>query len=139
MVGARPFLIIRRSHHCSRGLLVVLNALQDFGTTSLMRFDAFTRVIFLHTGYTFDRNRAALALILVGLVLLILWLEYKVRSRATYYSRGNTSQPQALIHLGGWKVPALLCFASPRAALGLVLPLVLPVLVGTRVDSRWSG
>jgi len=36
----------------SRGLLVVLNALQDFGTTSLMRFDAFTRVIFLQYRYT---------------------------------------------------------------------------------------
>lgn len=106
------------------GLLVVLNALQDFGTTSLMRFDAFTRVIFLQYRYTFDRNRAAaLALILVGLVLLILWLEYKVRSRATYYSRGNTShRPQALIHLGGWKVPALL-FCLTASSLGLVLPL----------------
>jgi len=40
------------AHHCSRGLLVVLNALQDFGTTSLMRFDAFTRVIFLQYRYT---------------------------------------------------------------------------------------
>ncbi len=106
------------------GLLVVLNALQDFGTTSLMRFDAFTRVIFLQYRYTFDRNRAAaLALILVGLVLLILWLEYKVRSRATYYSRGNTShRPQALIHLGGWKVPALL-FCLTTSSLGLLLPL----------------
>ena len=105
------------------GLLVMLNALQDFGTTSLMRFDAFTRVIFLQYRYTFDRNRAAaLALILVVLVLLILWLEYKVRSRAVYYSRGNTShRPQTLIHLGGWKVPALL-FCLTTSSLGLLLP-----------------
>jgi len=48
MVGARPFLIILpQLRPLCAGDLVVLNALQDFGTTSLMRFDAFTRVIFL--------------------------------------------------------------------------------------------
>ncbi len=106
------------------GLLVALQALQDFGTISLMRFDAFTRVIFLQYRYTFNRNQsAALALILVVLMLLLLWLEYKVRSRAAYYSRGTTSQrPQALVHLGVWKVPALL-FCLAVVSLGLVLPL----------------
>jgi iron(III) transport system permease protein len=105
------------------GLLVALQALQDFGTISLMRFDAFTRVIFLQYRYTFNRNQsAALALILVVLMLLLLWLEYKVRSRAAYYSRGTTSQrPQALVHLGVWKVPALL-FCLAVVSLGLVLP-----------------
>lgn len=106
------------------GLIVAMYALQDFSATTIMRFDAFTRVIFLQYRYTFDRNQAAaLALMLVGLVLLILWLEYKVRSRAAYYNRGNTSyRPQVLIHLGAWKVPALLlCLAVVN--LGLVLPL----------------
>lgn len=106
------------------GLIVAMYALQDFSATTLMRFDAFTRVIFLQYRYTFNRNQAAaLALMLVGLVLLILWLEYKVRSRAAYYSRGNTShRPQALVHLGVWKVPALL-FCLAVVSLGLVLPL----------------
>ncbi len=106
------------------GLLVALNALQDFGTTSLMQFDAFTRVIFLQYRYSFERNQAAaLALMLVSLVLLILWLEYKARSRAVYYSRGTSShRPQALVHLGAWRVPALL-FCLAMISLGLVLPL----------------
>ncbi|WP_250122165.1 iron ABC transporter permease [Chroococcidiopsis sp. CCMEE 29] len=106
------------------GLLVALNALQDFGTTSLMQFDAFTRVIFLQYRYSFERNQAAaLALMLVSLVLLILWLEYKARSRAVYYSRGTTShRPQAVVHLGEWKVPALL-FCLAVISLGLLLPL----------------
>ncbi len=106
------------------GLIVAMYALQDFSATTTMRFDAFTRVIYLQYRYTFDRNQAAaLALMLVGLVLLILWLEYKVRSQAAYYCRGNTSyRPSALIHLGVWKVPALLlCLAV--VTLGLVLPL----------------
>ena len=106
------------------GLLVALNALQDFGTTSVMRFDTLTRAIFLQYRYTFDRNQAAaLALMLVSLVLLLLWLEYKAQSRATYYSRAAKSyRLPALVHLGVWKVPAILfCFAV--TSLGLVLPI----------------
>ena len=106
------------------GFLVAMYALQDFSATTLMRFDAFTRVIFIQYRYTFNRNQAAaLALMLVGLVLLLLWLEYKVRSRAAYYSRGNTSHlSQSLIHLGVWKLPALVfCFAV--VSLSLLLPL----------------
>jgi iron(III) transport system permease protein len=114
------------------GLIVAMYTLQDFSATTLMRFDAFTRAIFLQYRYTFDRNQAAvLASMLVGLILLLLWLEYKVRSRsvrftqsrATFYSRGNTSyRPQTLIHLGIWKVPAIL-FCAAVVSLGLVLPL----------------
>lgn len=106
------------------GLIVAMYALQDFSATTIMRFDAFTRVIFLQYRYTFDRNQAAaLALMLVGLMLLILWLEYKVRSRAAYYSRGNTShRPPVLVPLGVWKLPALL-FCLGVVSLGLVLPL----------------
>lgn len=105
------------------GLLVSMYALQDFSVMTLMRFDAFTRVIFLQYRYTFDRNQAAaLALMLVGLVLLLLWLEYKTRSQATYYSRSNKFyRSQPLIHLGAWKVPALL-FCFTVVSLGLFLP-----------------
>jgi len=106
------------------GLLIALYALRDFGTPSLMRFDAFTRVIFLQYKSSFNRNlAAALALILVALVLVILWLEYKARSRAAYYSRGSTaSRSPVLVKLGVWKLPALLfCFAV--LSLGLLVPL----------------
>lgn len=104
-------------------LLVALYALRDFGTPSLMRFDAFTRVIFIQYKSSFNRNlAAALALMLVGLVLVILWLEYKARSRAAYYSRGSTSRRlRALVKLGGWKWPALL-FCVAVISLSLVLP-----------------
>lgn len=105
------------------GLLVALYALRDFGTPSLMRFDAFTRVIFLQYKSSFNRNlAAALALMLVGGVLLILWLEYKARSRAAYYNRGSTFQrPPQLLQLGRWKLPALL-FCVAVVGFSLVLP-----------------
>ncbi len=106
------------------GLIIALNALQDFGTTSVMRFDTFTRAIFLQYKYTFNRHQAAaLALMLVGLVLLLLRLEYKARSQAAYYSHHTKSyHPPKLIHLGIWKLPAVF-FCLLIASLGLFLPI----------------
>ncbi|MBE9198936.1 MULTISPECIES: iron ABC transporter permease [unclassified Nodularia (in: cyanobacteria)] len=105
------------------GLLVALYSLRDFGTPSLMRFDAFTRVIFIQYKASFNRNTAAvLSLMLVTLVLLILWLEYRVRSRAAYYSRGSASlRPPKIVKLGIWKWPAL-CFCFLITSFGVVLP-----------------
>lgn len=104
-------------------LLVALYSLRDFGTPSLMRFDAFTRAIFLQYKASFNRNTAAvLALMLVTLVLLILWLEYRVRSRAAYYSRGSASlRPPKIVKLGIWKWPAI-GFCLIIASFGVVLP-----------------
>jgi iron(III) transport system permease protein len=105
------------------GLLVALYSLRDFGTPSLMRFDAFTRAIFIQYKASFNRNTAAvLALMLVALVLLILWLEYRVRSRAAYYSRGSASlRPVKIVKLGIWQWPAL-AFCFLITSFGVVLP-----------------
>lgn len=132
-------------------LIVAMYTLQDFGATTLMRFDAFTRAIFLQYRYTFDRNQAAaLALMLVGLMLLILWLEHKVRSRAlgqqrpgrsrlVHYSRSNTAhRPPPLIRLGIWKLPALLfCLAVVGLGLGLPLGVTLFWLVRGLTRQGW--
>lgn len=112
----RPFLT-------TGGLIVAMYALQDFSATSLMRFDGVTRAIFLQYRYTYDRHQAAvLALLLVGLMLLILWLEHRTRSRAAFYSRSVCCHAPPLIRLGVWKVPAIL-FCLTIVLLGLVLPL----------------
>ncbi|MFN6469644.1 MAG: ABC transporter permease [Nostoc sp. SerVER01] len=105
------------------GLLVALYALRDFGTPSLMRFDAFTRAIFLQYKASFNRNSAAaLSLMLVILVLVILWLEYRMRSRAAYYSRGSASlRPPKIAKLGIWKWPAF-GFCLLITSFGVVLP-----------------
>ncbi|CCH65727.1 Ferric iron ABC transporter, permease protein [Richelia intracellularis HM01] len=95
------------------GLLVALYSLRDFGTPSLMQFDTFTRVIFIQYTASFNRNSAAvLALMLVTLVLIILYIEFRLRSRATYYSRASGSlRPIPLIKLGRWKWTAVgFCF-----------------------------
>jgi iron(III) transport system permease protein len=104
-------------------LLVALYALRDFGTPSLMRFDSFTRVIFIQYRASFNRSTAAvLSLMLVTLVLFILWLEYRMRSRAAYYTRGSASlRPPKIVKLGIWQWPAL-GFCLLITSFGVVLP-----------------
>lgn len=113
------------------GLLVALYSLRDFGTPSLMQFDSFTRVIFIQYKSSFNRNSAAvLALVLVALVWLILWLEYRARTGAAYYSSHSgggrpTSQVSLRqVSLGWWKWPAI-AFCSLITFLGLVLPIAI--------------
>jgi iron(III) transport system permease protein len=116
------------------GLLVALYALSDFGTPSLMQFNSFTRAIFLQYRASFNRNSAAaLSLLLVALVLVILWLEYRMRTQAVYYTRGSAARraPKA-IKLGAWKWLAL-AFCTAIALMGLVLP------VGTSIYWLWQG
>ncbi|MGD1875260.1 MAG: ABC transporter permease [Mastigocoleus sp.] len=105
------------------GLLVALYALRDFGTPSLMRFDAFTQAIFVQYQASFNRDAAAvLSLVLVFIVMLMLWLEYRVRSRAAYYTRSSKSlYSTKIVKLGVWKVPALI-FCCTITFFGLVLP-----------------
>jgi iron(III) transport system permease protein len=106
------------------GLLVALYTLSDFGAVALLRFNAFTRAIYLQYSASFDRSVAAvLALLLVLLTLLILTVEARMRGKARYYrsSSGALRRP-ARLELGRWRVPAL-AFCALVTLLGLVLPL----------------
>jgi iron(III) transport system permease protein len=72
-------------------LLSALYTLSDFGAVSLMRFDAFTRVIYAQYAGRLDRTPAAvLAMVLILLALVVLWAEQRSRGRATYFSRRPT-------------------------------------------------
>lgn len=103
------------------GLLVALYVLRDFGAVSVMRYNTFTRVIYIQ--YAFDRSGAAtLALVLVTLTLLILIIESFTRGKL--HLRKSISRVQKrppIIPLGKWKVPALL-FCSIIVFAGLILP-----------------
>ncbi len=108
----------------SGGLLVILYSLSDFGTPSLMRFDSFTRVIYVQYQSSFDRSMAALlSLVLAGLAAGILIMEHRARSKAKYYTIGSGSRrPARVIELGRWRWPALI-FCSLVVVLALVMPL----------------
>ena len=104
-------------------LLVALYALSDFGAVSLMRFDSFTRVIYTEYRTSFDRvGAASLATLLVGLALVLLWLEGRTRRRMTYWRAGpGAGRPAPVTALGRWRWPAL-GYCAGVVAIALVLP-----------------
>lgn len=86
-------------------LLVALYTLHDFGAVSLLRFDSFTRAIYVSYRGSFDRTAAAiLSLILITLSLLIVAAESRSRRRADYHRIHSGGGRRTLtIPLGGWR------------------------------------
>ena len=121
----RVILPLLRPSIAAGGLLIALYSLSDFGTPSLMRFDSFTRVIYIQYQSTFDRSMAAfLSLLLVVIAIALVNVEQHVRKSA-YYSTGSGSgskRKPKLIPLGRWRWPAFM-FASSVVGVALVLPL----------------
>jgi len=107
------------------GLLVALYTLSDFGAVSLLRFNSFTRAIYVQYLSSFDRNVASLlslALIVFTIILLLLERNSRGRGRPRYYrSSAGVAAPRKRIELARRKWLALaFCGAVVMAA--LVLP-----------------
>ncbi len=104
------------------GLLVALYVLRDFGAVAIMRYDTFTRVIYI-AYRSFDRSQAALlALVLVALTLIFLALETRLHQRGRYFQSGvGAARPPTLVRLGPWRWPAL-AFCGGVVGVSLVLP-----------------
>ncbi|RIK29085.1 MAG: iron ABC transporter permease [Chloroflexi bacterium] len=104
------------------GLLVALYALRDFGAVALMRYDTFTRVIYVQY-QSFDRSQAALlALVLVAVTLVFVVLEAQIQRRARYFQGATGAmRPPTLVRLGWWRWPAAI-FCGAIVFFSLVLP-----------------
>jgi len=97
-------------------LLVALYTLSDFGTPAIMRFDTFTRIIYVEYN-AFGLDRAALlSLQLLLLVAVVLALEARFRTE-----RERPGRPLAL-RLGRGQKALALAFAASVAGAALVLP-----------------
>ena len=105
-------------------LLVALYVLSDFGAVSIMRFESFTTSIYTLYRASFDRiGAASLATLLAALMLVILWLEARMRRpEALYRSAPGTARATRLVPLGRWRWPAL-GFCAAVAVLALALPI----------------
>jgi len=102
------------------GLLVALYTLRDFGAVSLLRYDTFTRVLYV-SYRSFDREGSALlALVLVVLTLVVLGFEAWLLRRVTQPTASATRPPR-ILPLGSWRWPAFL-FTLGVAFLSLFLP-----------------
>ncbi len=104
-------------------LLVSLYTLSDFGAVSLMRFDAFTRVIYAQYQGRLDRTPAAvLAAVLIVVAGVVLWAEARSRGRAAYYSH-RPARPARAVALSRRARAVAVTFLSAVVAVALVLPL----------------
>lgn len=117
-------------------LLVALYTLSDFGAVSLLRYDSFTRAIFMSYRASFDRTAAAvLALILMVVTLAITWAEIRMRGRS---ARADTiahrNSPPA--RLNGWTAPAL-GLVGLVVGSGVVYPMT--VVIGWAMAGRSRG
>ncbi|MEX2292971.1 MAG: iron ABC transporter permease [Acidimicrobiales bacterium] len=105
-------------------LLVALYTLSDFGAVSMLRFDSFTRAIFVQYRASLDRSTAAvLGLVLVAVTLAVLSGESAARRSPAYHrlhSSGARSAP--VTPLGRWRWPVFALLAG-LVAVALVVPL----------------
>lgn len=102
-------------------LLSSLYVLSDFGTPSIMRYDVFTRVIYVEFG-AFGRDTATLlSLQLVAVTLFILWLESRIRGEERTSAGGRSRD---IVSLGRWRLPAMILPAGV-SALALVVPVII--------------
>ena len=131
----------------SGSLLVALYTLSDFGAVSLMRFPTFTWVIYQQYQTAFDRSIAGvLSLALVGMALVIVFLDAYTRGRLRYHRTGaGASRGTEAVRLGRWKWPAL-AFVGTVVVLALGIPagvlvhwLVRGVLAGEPLLLLWNA
>ena len=109
-------------------LLVALNTLVEFGAFTLLRFRTFTTEIYAEYRIGFNGPQASLlSLVLIGLCLMCLALELKVRGRASYgrIDRGTRRRVQPL-YLGWAGLPmaagfGLFTLATVGVPLGMIL------------------
>lgn len=103
-------------------LLVALYTLSDFGAVSLVRYDAFTRVIYAQYAGRLDRTPAAvLAVILLVIALVIVVAERASRGRAAYHSRAP-QRPPPLRSLGIGRQATATTFLATLAIVSLGVP-----------------
>ncbi len=105
-------------------LLVALYTLSDFGAVSMLRFDSFTRAIFVQYRASLDRSTAAvLGLVLVAVTLVVLSGESAARrSTAQHRVHSGSIRSTPVTPLGRWRWPAF-AVVSVLMLIALVIPL----------------
>jgi len=104
-------------------LLVSLYVLSDFGAVSMLRYNTFTRAIYLQYSSSFDRSLAALlSLLLVIITVLLLVAAQRIQGRRRYYrSSSGVLRKQRRVALGWWMWPAL-GFCTTIVVAALLMP-----------------
>jgi len=129
------------------GLLVALYVVRDFGAVMMLRYNTFTRLIYIQYQSFFDRSlAAALALVLVVMTGVILYMELRARGKAGYSRRSiGAARQMAPVRLGKWRWPALLLVGSVvfvaliLPGVGLIYWVVRGMALGQSLSLVWSS
>ncbi len=114
------------------GVLVALYVLSDFGAVAILRFDSFTREIYIAFQSAQRTEAAALGMVLVVVMLVLFAVYARVRgARALHRTSPGTQRPPAPARLGRWRWPAL-AFCSGVVGITLVLPVGVLIYWATR-------
>ena len=127
------------------GLLVALYTMADFGAVSLLRYDTFTRAIFLQYAGRLDRRPATvLASVLMLMALAVLWVERASQGRRGI-TGGRSVRPLKARVLGRGGRIAARVFLSIVCLFSLVLPVAILIswwirgtLAGRETVAIWS-
>jgi iron(III) transport system permease protein len=108
-------------------LLVALYTLSDFGTPQIMRYDVFTRMIYVWYDNFFLGRAALLSLLLLVLTVIILSMESRISASTEGAHVSSGSRRPGRIALGRWRWPAV-GFCALIAGFGLALPIGILVM-----------
>ena len=105
-------------------LITALYALSDFGAVAVMRYNAFTRAIFIQTeSYRMD-HASLLAVVLILMTLILLVVHTSIKNHGRHYRIGiGTRRELQPVELGKWKYLAIL-FCSVVIFIGVIVPLI---------------
>lgn len=107
-------------------LIVAVHLLAEFGAFSLLRFRTFTTAIYDEYRLSFSGPSAALlSIVLVGLCVVLLIIELRVRGQARYTRSGaGASRPMGRVRLGRIATLAVLLGFATLLGAALGVPLI---------------
>ncbi len=108
-------------------LLVALYTLSDFGTPQIMRYDVFTRMIYIWYDNFFLGRAALMSLLLLVMTVGILVWESRISASREGAHVSSGSRRPGRIQLGSWKWPAV-GFCLLIAGLALAVPIAILVM-----------
>lgn len=118
-------------------LLAALYTLSDFGAVSLMRFDAFTRVIYAQYSGRLDRTPAiVLSIVLILIASLVIAAEQRTRGKGNLFT-SRPARPPDVHRLAGMQRFLAVGTVTLIVTVGTVLPIA--ALVGWIVRGAANG
>lgn len=120
--------------------LVLMEALNDFGTVDFFAVRTLSAGVF--NVWLIMQNRgggAQVALVLLGFILMLIWLERMGRRGRRYHDGSNRSQPIRPLDLTGWKAAGAFTLCFLPLFLGFLLPAGrLTVFAIQRFSDSWT-